>query len=114
MEEKKINEYLEKVEIKKKLWLEEMRKWIKEEVPEAVEIFSYGMPGFKYKGKYLVGYAAFNDHMSFFPTPEPIEELKDKLGDYKLAKGTIQFTLEKPLSQELISELLRSRVKAIG
>jgi uncharacterized protein YdhG (YjbR/CyaY superfamily) len=71
------------------------------------------MPGFKYKGKYLAGYNAFKNHLSFFPTALPIETLKNKLGDYKISEGTIQFTLTNPIADELIRELVRIKVASI-
>lgn len=64
------------------------------------------MPGFKYRGKYLVSFAAFKDHLSLFPGAEPIEALKDKLTDYETSRGTIQFTLDHPLSDDLLKEIL--------
>jgi uncharacterized protein YdhG (YjbR/CyaY superfamily) len=64
------------------------------------------MPGFKYKKKYLLTFAVFKDHMSIFPGSAPIEELKDKLGNYKLSRGTIQFTSESPLPDSLLEEIV--------
>lgn len=70
---------------------------------------SYGMPGFKLSGKYLVGFCSFKDHMSLFPTSGPIAALKADLIDYKISKGTIHFTVERPLSESLIKKILRVR-----
>jgi uncharacterized protein YdhG (YjbR/CyaY superfamily) len=64
------------------------------------------MPGFKYKGKYLISFAAFKAHLSIFPGAEPIGALKDTLKDNITGKGTIQFTLEEPLSEEIIVEIV--------
>lgn len=107
-----IDEYLEKLGDDERNELLRIRRLVKQIVPEAEEAISYSMPAFKFKGKYLIAYAAFKDHLSLFPTPGPIEELKDKLGNFKLAKGTIQFTPSSPIPEALIREILSSRLKS--
>jgi uncharacterized protein YdhG (YjbR/CyaY superfamily) len=114
MEIKTIDEYLANVDAPKKAALEHIRKLVHQVVPEAEESISYGMPAFKYKGKPLIYFAAFADHLSIFPTSTPIAELKDKLEEFKTGKGTIQFTLEKPVPDALIKELLAVRVADIS
>jgi len=109
-----IDDYLKNVTEPQKSQLERVRTIIKDLLPGAEEVISYGMPGFKYHGKYVIGFAAFKDHLSLFPTAEPIEVLKDRLKDYKLAKGTIQFTVDTPVPQEIIEELVKIRLTSIG
>ena len=77
------------------------------------ECISYGMPGFKYKGKYLGGFSAFKKHLSFFPTGRPVEVFKDRLDGFKLSTGTVQFTVDHPIPEDLIREMLQVRVEAI-
>lgn len=108
-----VDKYLSKLEESDRSELEKIRVTVKNVVPEAVEVISYGMPGFKYKGQYLLGYAAFSDHLSLFPTPYPIEVLKDKLIDYKTSKATIQIHKSSPLPEALITEIVQIRLKSI-
>ena len=108
-----ISEYLSKVPEPERSVLERIREIVRNTVPEAVEVISYGMPGFKYKGKYMLGFAAFKKHMSFFPTSGPIEKLQDKLKNFKLAKGTIQFSMDNPLPESLINEIAQIRMDEI-
>lgn len=108
-----VDEYLKVVAEPQKAQLERVRKIVRQLVPEAEEVISYGMPGFTYKNKYLMGYAAFKDHLSLFPTSAPVEALKAKLKDFKLSKGTIQFTVAKPVPETLIQELVKIRRDAI-
>jgi uncharacterized protein YdhG (YjbR/CyaY superfamily) len=82
-------------------------------VPNAEDSIGYGMPVLRYKGKYLIGFAPFKDHMSVFPGSEAIEALKPKLGAHKLAKGTVQFTLDAPLPDDIITEMVKIRVADI-
>ena len=108
-----VDDFLQKVPNEQRRELERIRGIVREVVPDAVEVISYGMPGFKYKGKYLVGFCHFKDHLSLFPTNEPVEMFKDRLDGFRLSKGTIQFKLERPLPEELIREIVRYRVGMI-
>lgn len=101
-----VEKYLEGLNFVQKNELQKIREIIREIVPDATETISYGMPVFKYKTKYLIGYCGFKNHMSIFPGSEAVEALQDKLKDYKTSKGTIQFTHEKPLSKDLVTEVI--------
>lgn len=108
-----IDEYLKTVTPSQKKELERVREIVKKTVPEAEEVIGYGMPTFKYKGKNLMHIAAFKNHMSIFPTANPIGELEEKLSKFKVAKGTIQFTEDNIVPEQLIKELLRIRIDDI-
>lgn len=110
---KTVDEYLGKVSDPQKTELERIRNIIKQTVPDAEEVITYGMPGFKYKGKYLIAYAQFKNHMSIFPGSEPIEVLRDKLRKFKISKGTVQFTTENPIPKPIITDLVESRRRNI-
>lgn len=84
----------------------EIRNLVKAYIPDITEHFSYGMPVFTYKNKYLIGYAAFKNHMSLFPGSEAIEAIQDDLQGYTVSKGTIQFTEENPLSEEIVKKII--------
>ncbi len=88
--------------------LERLRQIIKTLAPEMEEIISYGMPMYKYKGM-LVGFAAFKNHLSFFPGGV-VEYFKAELKDFKIAKGTIQFTVERPIPEALIKKIILFRM----
>jgi uncharacterized protein YdhG (YjbR/CyaY superfamily) len=89
--------------------LKKLRKVIKEAAPDAEEKISYQMPTFVFQGN-LVYFAAHKNHIGFYPTPSGMEAFKDKLSEYKGAKGSVQFPVEKPLPYELISEIVKFRV----
>lgn len=104
-----IDEYLAHVNAPQKAELERIREIVKKTVPDAQEVISYGMPAFKYKHKYLIAFSAFKHHMSIFPASHAVEALKEKLGDFKLSKGTIQFTIDHPVPESIIKELINVR-----
>jgi uncharacterized protein YdhG (YjbR/CyaY superfamily) len=91
--------------------LENLRQIIRETAPEAEEVISYGIPAFKYHGM-LVYFAAYKKHCSLFGgTGSLTEEMKEELKAYKTSKGTIQFTVEKPLPDELVRHIVQYRMQ---
>ncbi len=90
--------------------LQELRKVIKEAAPEAKEAISYGMPTFKLNGN-LVHFAAYKNHIGFYPAPSGIDSFKEKLAKYRTGKGTLQFPIDEPIPFELVKEVVRVRVK---
>ena len=108
-----IDTYFEGVTPAQRKVLEHIRKVIKQTVPDTEEVISYGMPTFKYKKKNLIHFAAFKDHLSVFPTVEPMDQLGDKLKSYRTSKGTLQFTADKPIPDSLIRELVLIRTQII-
>jgi cellulose biosynthesis protein BcsQ len=89
--------------------LEKIRKVIKEAAPEAEEKISYQMPAFVLRGN-LVYFAACKNHIGFYPTPSGINAFKNELSEYKGAKGSVQFPLNKPIPYELIRKIVKFRV----
>lgn len=110
---KTVDEYLGQLEPPQRTELQRIRSLIKKEVPEAQELISYQMPAFKLSGKPLIYYAAFKNHFSIFPTPGPITELTQDLKKFQTAKGTIKFSLQDPIPDQLIKKILQTRIKQI-
>jgi uncharacterized protein YdhG (YjbR/CyaY superfamily) len=92
--------------------LNKIRQVIKELAPAAQETISYGMPTFKLHGN-LVHFAAFKEHIGFFPTPSGINAFKNELLLYDTSKGTIRFPLDKPIPFELIKKIVKFRVDEV-
>jgi uncharacterized protein YdhG (YjbR/CyaY superfamily) len=90
--------------------LKKMRETIRKAAPEAEEAISYRIPTFRLNGN-LVHFAAFKDHVSFFPTPRGILAFKKELSPYKVSKGTVQFPLDKPIPYELVRKITLFRRK---
>jgi len=102
--------YLKAVPPAPRAALQQLRKTIKAAAPEATELISYGIPAFKHHGM-LVYYAAFKDHCSLFAMSGAILKAnKRALAPYKTSKGTIQFTVDKPLPTALVRKLVKARV----
>jgi uncharacterized protein YdhG (YjbR/CyaY superfamily) len=91
--------------------LEKIRQTIRKAAPEAVEVISYQMPTFRLNGRNLVHFAAFKNHIGFYPIPSGIEAFRRELSPYKQGKGSVQFPLDKPIPYNLMEEIVRFRVK---
>ena len=90
--------------------LQQLRITISKAAPEAKESINYGIPTFTLKGN-LVHFAAFKNHIGFYPTPSGIEAFKKELSGYVGAKGSVQFPLSKPIPFDLITRIVKFRVK---
>lgn len=91
--------------------LEQMRATIKKAAPKAVEVISYSMPAFKQNG-ILCWYAAFKNHIGFYPMASGIAAFKKDIEKYKWAKGSVQFPMDKPLPLALVTKIVKYRLKA--
>jgi len=89
--------------------LKELRATIKVSAPDAEEKISYQIPTFALKGN-LVHFAAYKNHIGFYPTSSGIQAFKKELSIYEGAKGTVRFPIDKPLPLELISKIVKFRV----
>lgn len=105
---KNTDEYISLFPPHVQLILQHLRKSIHDLIPEAEETISYGIPTFRLYGN-LVHYAAYKNHIGFYPGAAGIEIFKDKLSGYKLSKGTVQFPIDEPLPFDLILEIVQYR-----
>ena len=104
-----IDEYIatfpEEVQIK----LQEVRAAIKAAAPDAEEKISYKMPAFAQKG-ILVYFAAWKNHIGFYPIPSGTQAFKQELSAYESSKGAVKFPLDKPMPLDLISRIVKFRL----
>jgi uncharacterized protein YdhG (YjbR/CyaY superfamily) len=109
---KTIDEYIERYPKSVQVILRKIRKTIRRNAPSAKEAITYQIPTFKL-GKNLVHFAAFTDHISFFPTSSGVAKFKKDLEKYGTSKGTIRFPIGNPIPYGLIAKITRFRVKEI-
>ncbi len=89
--------------------LQQIRQLIHDTAPEATEAISYGMPTFKLHGN-LVHFAAFKNHIGFYPVPSGMAAFQEELSAYKQGKGSVQFPLDRPMPYDLIRRIVQFRV----
>jgi uncharacterized protein YdhG (YjbR/CyaY superfamily) len=91
--------------------LQRIRAVIRTAAPDAEEAIRYGIPTFRLNGSNLVHFAAFKDHISFFPTSSGVAKFQRELSSYKLSKGTIQLPLSEPVPYDLVERITRFRIE---
>jgi uncharacterized protein YdhG (YjbR/CyaY superfamily) len=114
-EPQRVEAYLAALEDDQRRALEGLRAQIREIVPDASEGIAYQMPAFYSNGRFLVSYAAFKKHLSFFPASGTVmDRLGTDLHSYFSGKGTLQFTPDQPLPDELVRQIVRIRLEELG
>lgn len=92
--------------------LRQVRLTIRKVAPDAQEVMKYGIPTFVYHEN-LVHFGGFQKHLGFYPTPDGISEFADELASYESAKGSVQFPYDRPIPFDLITKIVRFRVKQV-
>ena len=105
-----IDEYIKTFPKDTQKILESVQQAIKNAAPEAEETINYQIPTFKLNGN-LVHFAAFKNHIGFYPTPSGQKAFQKELAVYKSGKGSVQFPLDKPIPLSLIKKIVQYRVK---
>lgn len=108
---KDVDEYIASALEAVKDKLQNLRRTIKELVPEAGEKISYGIPTITLNGKFLIYFAGFKNHISIYPVTSAMEESIKEILLYRTGKGTLQFPLDKPLPMPLIRKIVKVRLQ---
>lgn len=106
---KNIDDYINSFPEEVQQLLVQVRETIKNTAPKATEDIKYGMPTFVLNGN-LVHFAAFKNHIGFYPVPTGIEAFKAELSVYKTGKGSVQFPIDEPIPLKLIEKIVAFRV----
>lgn len=107
---KTIDAYIEQQPKSVQTKLKKLRTLIRKAAPKATEAIKYGMPTFVL-GKNCVFFAAYKQHIGFYPTPGPINAFKKALAGYKTSKGAIQFPIDQSIPFDLVEKIVKWRVK---
>ena len=105
-----VDAYIKQYPPKVQRLLKRMRTTIRKAAPEATETISYKIPSYRMKG-FLVHFAAFSNHIGFFPTSAGVRAFKKELGDRAVSSGTVRFPLDRPIPYSLVARIVRFRVR---
>ncbi len=105
-----IDDYIASFPQEVQVILEKLRQTIRQAAPDATEKISYQMPTFYLNGN-LVHFAAYKNHIGFYPAPSGIVAFQDELTKYRTSKGAIQFPINEPLPLALVKKIVQFRVK---
>ena len=108
-----INEYIKTFPEDVQIILDKISQTIRKAAPEATEAISYGIPTFKLNDRPLVYFAAWKNHIGFYPMPSAAKAFKRELSVYKQGKGSIQFPLDKPIPYRLVNNIVKFRAREI-
>lgn len=110
-----VDEYFDSLDESTRSVFEHVRGLALEVVPEAEQGTSYGMAALRFQNKPLLGFKAAKVHLSIFPfSSQVVDEVRDRLPGFELSKGTIRFSVERPLPDEVVSEVVRLRAAEIA
>jgi uncharacterized protein YdhG (YjbR/CyaY superfamily) len=110
-----MDDYLDSVPSPQRTALERVRAVVAGVAPEAEEGVSYGMPAFLYAGRPLLGFRAAKKHLSVFPfSPAAIEAVRDRLSGFDISKGTIRFSPDRTVPDDVLADLVRARQQEIA
>jgi len=107
---KNIDDYIATFPDEVQVILAKLRQTIRQAAPDASEKISYQMPTFYLNGN-LVHFAAYKNHIGFYPAPSGIVVFQDELKQYKTSKGAIQFPIDEPIPHALVKKIVAFRVK---
>ena len=112
MSKREVDAYLAGVDEPHRSTLKTVRQSIAEIIPDAEQCISYGMPGFRLNDKMIAGFAAFKNHLSYFPhSGMVLPELSADLAGYDTNTGTLRFPVDKPLPKRLLKRLIAVRIR---
>ena len=115
MSSREVDDYITALPAHKQARMGELRGWIKAAAPQAEEVITYKMPGFKLNGKFLVSYDAYKNHYSLFPASEGVEKsLGTEIEPFVTGTGTISFTDETPLTQSMVETIIKVRLTEVS
>lgn len=105
-----VDDYLARMPSEARGALQRLRETISAAAPEATEVISYGVPAFRHHGM-LVSYGAAKKHLSFYCMSTAVMEAHaSELSAFKLGKGSVQFTPDRPIPDALVTKLVKARV----
>ena len=110
-----IDAYLAALDEPKRSTLEALRRSILRAAPDAEQGISYGLPGFRVRGKVVAGFGAFKNHLAYLPhSGQVLARLADELTGYTRTSGSLHFPIDEPLPDALVRRLVEAKLDLLG
>ena len=110
-----VDEYLARLPEDRRADMALLRATIRAAAPDATEVITYKMPGFKAHGTFLVSYDAFKRHYSLFPASQVVvDELGEAIQPYLAGRGTIRFPVSRPIPTDLVTRIVKARLAEVA
>ncbi len=107
---KNIDEYISKFPPSTVKILQQVRITVRNGAPKAEETISYGMPAFRYKGRIIIYFAGYKNHIGLYATPVAHKVFQKELSVYKQGRGSVQFPIDQPMPLDLIKRIVKFKV----
>lgn len=105
-----IDEYISQFPPETAKQLQQVRMTVSKAAPKAEEAISYGMPAFRYKGRIIIYFAGYKNHIGLYATPAAHTAFGKELSVYKQEKGSVQFPIDQPMPLDLIKRMVTFKV----
>jgi len=110
-----VDEYIARLPEDRREAMSLLRRTIRAAAPDATEVITYKMPGFKAHGTFLVSYDAFKRHYSLFPASQVVvDELGDAIQPFLAGRGTIRFPASRPIPADLVTRIVKARLAEVA
>ena len=114
MSKQEVDDYLASIAEPKRTTLQKLRQTIRDILPDAEEVISYGMPAFRLNGRVIAGFAAFKTHLAYLPHSGSVfNSLRADLAGYEWTDGSLHFPIDKPLPKALVKKLIAVRLSQV-
>src|SRR6266481_1588688 len=106
-----VDEYLASMDLTKARTLRAVIDLILNQFPELESKISWNVPTIHRKGKYVVGLAAYKNHLTISAwSPRVIEDFKVRLGKFVVMKNCFQIPVDWKIDRKLVKDLVRARL----
>jgi putative acetyltransferase len=109
-----IDDYIQSLPTDVQQIVESIRQTVRTAAPDSVETIAYQMPTFKWKGKSLIHFGAWKDHIGIYPIPAGSATFEKKLSKYTSGKGTVRFPIREPIPHDIVRAMVTLRMKEIS
>lgn len=106
-----VEAYLDALPQEQREKLEQVRRLIVAAAPDAVESISYGMPGYKHRGKPLIYFGAAKQHWAIYGAGG--DAYPEVSARYDTSKGTIKFPWDEEVPADIVEMVVRDRMAKI-
>lgn len=109
-----INEYLATLAPEVRAEFERMFRIVRASVPDPSEGMSYAMPAVLYKGWPVISLIVNKKFLSLIPfSGKVVAQLEKELAGFECTSGSIHFSLDQPIPDQLLRQILRLRMAEI-
>jgi len=106
--------YLANLPDERRARIEDLRRTVRAAAPDADEVVTYDMPGFKVGTRFLVSFGAYKRWDSLFPASQVVLDEVPEARPFAKGRGTFQFPLAEPLPLDLIGRIVTVRVDELA